>query len=145
MLACVALILISLVYSAPANAQKNKVEGIWYNQEKTAKIEVYRTKDNTFAGKIVWLKEPTINGQPKLDVKNENEKLRSKPIIGLLILRGFTQKSENTYDNGTIYDPKNGKTYSCTITYKDAQYLSIRGYIGISLLGRTSVWTKTSL
>lgn len=123
-------------------AQKNKIEGVWYNQEKTAKIEVFKAKDNKYWGKIIWLKEPLENGQPKLDKNNSDKAKRSNPLLGLYILKGFKQVGDNGYEDGTIYDPKNGKTYSCNITYKNANLLSIRGYIGISLIGRTSEWTR---
>lgn len=134
-----------LMFSIQSFAQKNKLEGIWYNEEKTAKVEIYKANDNTFAGKIVWLKEPNENGKEKLDAKNPDQKLKTRPLMGLHVLKGFKPKKENTYEGGTIYDPKNGKTYSCIITYKDDNRLDIRGYIGISLIGRTSHWTRTSL
>jgi len=69
--------------------------------------------------------------------------LRNRPIIGLKILSGFEKEGDNKYVDGTIYDPKNGKTYSCKMTYK-GKTLDIRGYIGISLLGRTTVWERTN-
>jgi uncharacterized protein (DUF2147 family) len=47
-----------------------------------------------------------------------------------------------TWEEGTIYDPKNGKTYSCIIKKKDNKTLEVRGYVGISLIGRTVEWTK---
>ena len=75
-----------------------------------------------------------------MDKKNPKDKNKTQPLVGLVILKGF-EKDDNTYDDGTIYDPQNGKTYDCTITYK-GQKLSIRGYIGISLLGRTTVWER---
>jgi len=141
-LLCTLLLVIGTVWSA--NAQKEKVEGIWFNQEKDAKIEIYKARDGKFYGKIVWLKEPTINGQPKADVNNPKKNLRATPIIGLLILKAFEKDSDTDYEDGTIYDPKNGKTYSCNITVKDANTLSIRGYIGISLIGRTTTWSRTT-
>jgi uncharacterized protein (DUF2147 family) len=48
----------------------------------------------------------------------------------------------NSYEDGTIYDPENGKTYSCTIEMVNANTLNVRGYIGISLIGRTDVWKR---
>lgn len=135
-------VFILLASGSAAHAQKNKIEGIWYNQEKTAKIEVFKDAKDKFWGKIVWLKEPLENGKPKLDKNNSDKNKRNNPLIGLYILKNFKQVGDNNYENGTIYDPKNGKTYSCNITYKNANLLSIRGYIGISLIGRTSVWTR---
>ena len=127
-----------------AFAQKDKIEGLWYNQEKSAKIEIYKAVDGKFWGKIVWLAEPNKNGKPKVDENNPKEKFRSRPIINMPILSHFVKKNDNTYDNGEIYDPKNGKTYSSTITYRSANELGIRGYVGISLIGRTTTWTRAN-
>ena len=125
-------------------AQKDKVEGYWLNEEKEAKVEIYKAKSGKFNGRIVWLKEPNRNGQPKMDDKNPKTQLKSQPIIGLIILKGFNKDGDNTYEDGTIYDPKNGKTYSCKITYENDNSLSIRGYVGVSMLGRTTKWTRTT-
>jgi len=62
--------------------------------------------------------------------------------MDLVILKGFIKKG-NVYDDGTIYDPKSGKTYSCTMTLK-GNNLAIRGYVGVSLLGRTSTWSRSN-
>ncbi len=112
----------------------------WYNSEGTAKIQVYKAEDGKFYGKIVWLKVPQLDGKPKVDVNNPNKARKNDPIIGLLILKGFTKHGEHTYEDGTIYDPKNGKTYSCTINHT-GNMLDVRGYVGISLFGRTTKWT----
>lgn len=124
------------------HAQKDKVEGLWLNQEKEAKVEIYKAKNGKYYGKIVWLKEPNRDGRPKTDINNPKESQRSQPIINLLILKAFN-KDGNTYTGGTIYDPKNGKTYSCKMSFENDNTLLIRGYIGISLLGRTTTWTRT--
>jgi len=120
---------------------QDQIEGLWYNQEKSAKIQVYKAKDSKFYGKIVWLKEPLKNGKPKTDENNPDKAKRAQPIIGLLILKGFVKDGDHGYEDGTIYDPKNGKTYSCKIKHKGTQ-LDVRGYVGISMLGRTTTWTK---
>lgn len=125
---------------AATQAQSDKIEGIWFNDVKDAKIQIYKAKDGKFYGKIIWLKEPLKNGKPKLDDKNRKENLKTQPIVGLVILKYF-EKDGDIYEDGTIYDPENGKTYDCKITYK-GKTLSIRGYVGISLLGRTTVWER---
>ncbi|MEO6834201.1 MAG: DUF2147 domain-containing protein [Chitinophagaceae bacterium] len=125
-------------------AQKDKIEGLWYNEEKTAKIQIYKAVDGYFWGKIVWLKEPDRDGKPKLDINNSKESFRSRPEMNMPVLSRFTKKSEDTYGGGEIYDPKNGKTYSSTITYRSDKELGIRGYVGISLLGRTTTWTRAT-
>ncbi|MEO6849303.1 MAG: DUF2147 domain-containing protein, partial [Mucilaginibacter sp.] len=67
--------------------------------------------------------------------------LRTRPELGLELLKDFTFDGDDVYDDGTIYDPKNGKTYSCKMTLEGNQ-LKIRGYIGISLFGRSEIWTR---
>jgi uncharacterized protein (DUF2147 family) len=121
-------------------AQTDAIERIWYNQEKTAKIQIYKAKDNKFYGKIVWLKEPNENGKPKVDDDNPDPKKRNQPLMGLMVLKGFIKDGSKTYEDGSIYDPKNGKTYSCKITH-NGNSLDVRGYMGISLIGRTAKWT----
>jgi uncharacterized protein (DUF2147 family) len=133
-------LLVTLIAGKAATAQSDKIEGTWFNDIKDAKIQIYKSNDGKFYGKIIWLKEPIKNGKPKLDEKNRNEKLQKQPIVGLLILKGF-EKDGDTYEDGTIYDPENGKTYDCKITYK-GKTLSIRGYVGISMFGRTTVWER---
>ena len=130
-----------LMLSSVAKAQTDRLEGLWFNQEKTGKILITRAPDGKFNGKVVWLKEPLENGKPKVDKLNEDPKLRSRPRLGLQVLTGFVKDGDDKYTDGTIYDPLNGKTYSCKITY-NGKTLDIRGYIGISLFGRTTVWSR---
>ncbi len=130
-----------LLKSSAGIAQADRIEGMWYNAEKSGKIQIYKAKDNKFYGKIIWLKEPNRDGKPKLDMHNSDESKRSQPELGLVVLAGFNKSGDRMYEDGTVYDPTNGKTYSCKITYK-GDHLDIRGYVGISLLGRTTQWTK---
>ena len=125
-----------------AAAEKDKIEGLWYNAEQTAKVQIYRAVEGKFWGKIVWLKEPVRNGKPRTDDKNPKESIRSRPLMNLPILLHFVREDDDTYSKGEIYDPKNGKTYSCTITYRSDSELGIRGYIGISMIGRTTTWKR---
>ena len=125
-------------------AQKNQIERVWYNQEKTSKIQVYLAKDGKYYGKIVWLDEPNEkDGKPKVDKENPESSLKDKPLNGLLILKGFSvdANDKNLYTGGTVYDPKNGKTYCGKLTFKGT-VLDLRGFIcSMSFLGRTSSWT----
>jgi uncharacterized protein (DUF2147 family) len=133
-----------LLASTSLLAQKDKIEGRWFNAEGDAKVEIYKGTDNKFYGKIVWLKDPDRDGKPKTDINNPKEALRNRPIIGLAILKGFVKDGEKTYGDGTIYDPKSGKTYSCKMTWQNSNTLSIRGYVGVSMLGKTTTWTRAA-
>jgi len=95
----------------------------------------------------VWLKEPVDpkTKQPKTDKNNPDESLRTVPLKGYRLLKDFSYAGNNSWSEGTIYDPENGSTYSCTISMKDPNTLDIRGYIGISTFGRTDVWKRLQI
>ena len=133
------MLLFSGILSAKAQ-QADAITGVWNNTEKDGQIEIFK-ENGKYSGKIVWLKDPSENGKPKLDKNNANASLRNQPILGLKILKDFTFE-EGTWEDGTIYDPKNGKTYSCVISLKSPEVLEVRGYIGVSLLGRTVLWSR---
>ena len=119
---------------------ENSILGVWYNTEKTAQVEILK-KGTTFIGKIVWLKDPNPGGRPVLDKDNPDPKLKSRPLMGLNLLEGLKYDS-GMWEDGTIYDPKTGKTYSCQVTLKSKEVLEVKGYYGFSLIGRTVEWTK---
>ena len=141
----IAVCLVFFINISPLFAQqKDQVEKIWYNGEKTSKIEIYLAKDGSYYGKIYWLKEPLDKetGKPRTDKENSEKSVRSTPLLGLVIMKGFKKNPEdkNQYIDGTIYDPKNGKTYCGKITFK-GKSLDLRGYIcRLSFLGRTETW-----
>jgi uncharacterized protein (DUF2147 family) len=67
---------------------------------------------------------------------------KDKPIIGMPILWGL-KKEDNAWTGGEILDPHNGKIYRCKITpSEDGKSLNVRGFIGISLIGRTQTWYR---
>ena len=122
------------------------VIGVWLNEDKDAHVEIYKD-GNKYFGKIIWLKNPIDDetGKPKLDNKNEDVSLQSRPVMGMLLLKDFVFDGDDEWEDGEIYDPKSGKTYSCYMEFPDEDdktNLKIRGFIGISLLGRTTYWTK---
>lgn len=119
------------------------IVGVWKTGEGTAMVRIYKNGDK-YQGKIVWLKEPVDpeTGNPKVDKNHPEEASRKRPILGLINIWGFQFKENNTWEGGNIYDPKNGNTYSCTIKLTSANTLEVRGYIGVSLIGRTDNWTR---
>ncbi len=134
---CLAGLLVAAAAAAP-----DQLCGVWYNQERDAKLEIYR-EGETFEARIVWLKEPTANGKPKVDKNNPDPGMRTRPTLGLVILRGLRKTDEpNFYEGGRIYDPKNGRTYDCRITFR-GDTLALRGFVlGLPFLGRSAIWSK---
>lgn len=117
--------------------------GTWMNEEKEARFEIFQC-GTKLCGKITWLKEPNRNGKPKKDDQNPDAKLRSRPILGMVFMKDFEQDGDQKWDDGTIYDPKSGKTYSCYMKVINKNKMEVKGYIGISLIGRTQVWTRVN-
>ena len=113
--------------------------GHWKNEDAT--FEIFES-DGKLSGRIVDLTEPLRDGKPKVDIHNTDPSKRSRPIMGMVFMYGFEKRSDTKWENGTIYDPKSGNTYSCTMELDGPDKLKVRGYIGISLIGRTDVWTR---
>ena len=141
------VILVAL-WTGTGTAQTHKpddITGTWLNQEATGKVTIYKENGKYF-GKLVWLRTPldSLTGKPRTDKENPDPKLKNNPIIGLVNLKDFTFDGKEEWSGGTIYDPKNGKTYKCYIRFESANKLKIRGYVGVSMLGRNTYWTKST-
>lgn len=100
---------------------------------------VVQISDNSgeLTGKIVKL----FNHPDAICDKCEGEK-KDKPIVGMTILWGL-KKDGDMWVNGKILDPKEGKVYSSKAQLADGgSKLEVRGFIGVSLLGRTQTWIR---
>lgn len=135
-----------------AQSKADKVVGYYLtHNEKTGKeesqIKIYKTKDDKYSGEIVWMdKSYFVDGKPMMDVNNPDEKKRSKGLIGLQMLNGFTYDAKaDEWSGGHIYNPMNGKSYKSNMKLEGNQ-LKLRGYIGKSWmgLGKTTTWTRVN-
>lgn len=117
--------------------------GIWTTENGEANFEIYEDAGKLF-GKIIYLKEPNYDGKPKIDYNNPDPSKRNDPIIGLVFLKGFVPAAgtPGRWEKGTVYDPHNGKAYSSFLQLKDDNTITVRGFIGISLIGRSQIWTR---
>jgi uncharacterized protein (DUF2147 family) len=138
-------ILICLLFSHAGHSQSSsaadKIIGNWLNEEKDAKIEIYKS-ENTYFGKLVWGdKIFEADGKTsRKDANNEDKELKKRDLLNLILLTNFIF-DDGSWTGGKVYDPKSGKTYSCTIKFK-GEKLEIRGYMGIALFGRTTIWSR---
>ncbi len=82
------------------------------------------------------------DGKPKLCDKCIDAR-KDQPIIGMTILSGLRKTGDNEWSGGEILDPENGKVYKSKMSLtEDGNKLNVRGFIGISLLGRTQTWER---
>jgi uncharacterized protein (DUF2147 family) len=137
-----------LTASTAFGAGPGDVLGSWKTDGGDSLLEYFRCGEK-ICGKIVWMKEPNYMnskegpvGKTKVDSKNPDPALRNRPILGLQVMKGLTAKGGNRWGNGTCYDPESGKSYKCKMYLKSPSRLELRGYIGISLIGRTYTLTR---
>lgn len=139
---CILLLIIPLLLIAQENKVKDPVLGTWWTAGKESTVEIYKV-GNEYQGKITWLKIPLDEqGNPKSDPKNPKPELRSRPRLGMIVLQNLVAKGANEWGKGNIYDPKSGNTYKCSIKMKDNNTMLLRGFIGVSLIGRTETWLR---
>ncbi|MBL8019124.1 MAG: DUF2147 domain-containing protein [Leptospirales bacterium] len=144
----IGLLVLGLLSAGSLSAAPDSVLGNWRTENNKSVVNIYKCGGN-YCGNIVSLAEPNypandpkgMAGKPKIDRNNPEEKFRSRPIVGLFLLWGFVPDGENSWKNGQIYDPESGKVYSCKMTLNGNQ-LEVRGFIGVSFIGRTSIWTR---
>lgn len=123
---------------------QNAILGTWWNEEKTSKIEVYK-EGNKYFGKIIYLKTNTNpdGSSPRTDFNNPEKKLQKRPLVGVVILKDLVWNAgDKEWTDGEIYDPKSGNTYSLFARMEKDGSLYMKGYIGISLIGRATKWTR---
>jgi uncharacterized protein (DUF2147 family) len=126
-----------LLVLAPLPAQAAApVTGKWLTVDRDSVIEI-GTCGNTVCGRVARILKPTADGKPAIDQYNPNPALRSRPVLGITILSGFTDGGDLW--NGSIYDPRKGKTYKSKLTRNPNGTLKVQGCI--AFLCQTQVWT----
>ena len=129
---------LSLLLTAPAFAQQqaSDVAGVWETAS-GGYVQLY--EDNgEWKGTIVGSK----SGEARYDKNNPDESKRDRRLLGITILEGLEYVGDGEFENGEIYDPNNGKTYKAKATQTGPDTLDARGYIGISLIGKTQTWHR---
>ncbi|MCO5268030.1 MAG: DUF2147 domain-containing protein [Brumimicrobium sp.] len=119
-----------------------QIEGVWKTVddetgEKKAVVKIYKKKDGKYYGKILEiLKDLPFDSCDKCEGE-----LKGKPLIGLEFVQRLEKKG-TVWVNGTITEPKSGKSYDCKAEINNKGQLEIRAYIGIPFIGRTQTWIR---
>jgi len=125
-----------------AMAQAGSVAGLWLDDEGKGGIDI-QPCGAQMCGRIVWLKEPLDpSGKPWADKLNPDQKKRAQPVCGLQVIGGLKPNNKGGWEDGWIYDPEEGKRYDVEISLKDANTLTVFGYMGVKLIGETMTWTR---
>lgn len=131
------VLITTLFISAPAIAAQ-PVNGRWITADRAAEVEIGRCGVN-LCGRIVRIVTATP-GAPTTDVSNPDPAQRTKPILGLAILTGFTDDGDDWH--GKIYDPRKGKTYKSILVRQPNGTLKVQGCI--AFFCQTQVWTRAN-
>ncbi|MFC4816964.1 MULTISPECIES: DUF2147 domain-containing protein [unclassified Flavobacterium] len=135
-------ILLTLLLLACTQINAQTVTGKWKTiDDKTGKsksvVEIYENNGKIY-GKIVEIFDETKRDR-KCDKCEGSDK--NKPVLGMVIIRGL-QKDDNEYSGGKILDPESGSLYKCNLKLEGKEKLVVRGYMGISLIGRSQTWVR---
>ncbi|GAB4066701.1 DUF2147 domain-containing protein [Ancylobacter sonchi] len=136
-----ALAALSLLVAAPAaEAAPEDISGVWVTDDGQGAVEIAPC-GGAVCGRIVWLKTPTMDGQPLRDARNPDTSARNRPICGLRVF-GDLQAKGNRYEGGWIYDPETGSRYRLSAELRKNGRLAMIGFVGLEALGETMEWTR---
>ena len=143
------LMFVVVFLSATAKAESTVV-GTWkqiadqgVDKGKAASYIGIFEKNGVYFGKITKL---LLDPPDKVCDKCTGD-LKNKPLVGMIILKDMKKTGDvdkelgSEYAGGTIFDPDENDTYKCKMWVKD-DVLTVRGFIGISLLGRSAQWFR---
>ena len=135
--------LVAAAITAPGPSAATPVEGSWLTQERTSIVEIDGCSGDTLCGRLLWLRiRPSDNNPDAVDNRNPQPAQHRRKLCGLVIMSGLRPVGKNEWDGGALYDPQSGNTYSGKMTVRPDGTLSLRGYLGISIIGRSQIWTR---
>ena len=145
-----AFLILPIISAVAQTGAADKIIGTYYIADDTSgedcKVKITKDKSGTYSGRIIWVKYPNNkDGSPKRDVNNPDPSKRNTPSDQILLVSHFKYDAKkNQWVDGEIYDPIHGKIYKAKMWFESDKVLRVRGYIGISALGRTMTWKKLS-
>ncbi len=127
----------TIFFTGASNADPT---GVWLTPAGNSHIEI-RLCGEKLCGKIVRFTEPrNADGTLKLDEKNKKEALRTRPLLGLELMSGFTETGDGKWTKGRIYNPEDGQTYRSKLEVKDHNTLNVSGCVLVFCKAQT--WTR---
>ena len=136
-------IAVLLAVAVPAAAQVPSPLGEWTTEGGKARVRIAPCSSDAqrLCGVIEWsYRPPGAEAGPLLDINNQDQALRSRPILGLPLLQGFAPTGPDSWGGGTIYDPEGGKTYNSKMRLDGADRIEVSGCVLFFCRGQT--WTR---
>jgi uncharacterized protein (DUF2147 family) len=135
----------ALLLCSAGVARAQTVEGRWLTQPKHGIVEIFRCGDRGLCGRLLWVRVTRADENPEaIDNRNPRTDLRSRSLCGLTMMWGFQPDGSNRWTKGSIYDPESGNTYQATLALQPDGTLELRGYVLVSLFGRSETWTRVT-
>jgi len=121
----------------------DKILGTWLSEKRDLKVEIFKKNDKYF-GKVVWFTcDPkTPNMEDFKDTENPDSKLRNRSWLGMQVVDNLVFNGKNAWQNGSIYDPNSGRTYTSIVRLENTNKLIVRGYWGIEFFGKNMVFYR---
>jgi uncharacterized protein (DUF2147 family) len=118
-------------------------EGRWLTEKKNGMVEIFRCAGgDVLCGRLVWFRLKL--GDSNLDLNNSDPKLRNRPLCGLVFMTGFKLAGPNNWEDGRVNNTDDGNTYHATMRLQPAGTLRLHGYIVVTLIGASEIWTRHS-
>ena len=134
--------LLALLLAGPAAAANDPVFGRWLVEEGRAVIEIEPCGAEA-CGRLVWMDNPRDeNGSPKRDANNPDPAARPRPLCGMRLITGLKPAGDGSWQDGQIYSARDGRTYGFQVAPAGEGRLAARGFVGISLLGKSQTWVR---
>ena len=144
--AALAIFIFSAVASAtpqPADPLK-AISGFWYTEGRDGGIQFYPC-GGKICGRFYWMKNKEGGNDEdgvSRDIHNPDSMLRRQPLCHMQFMSGFTPAEDNRYEDGLIYNPRDGQTYTAVMTLIDHNHVKLRGYLFFEFLGQSQIWTR---
>jgi uncharacterized protein (DUF2147 family) len=134
---------LGLVVAPAALSQPGVPEGVWLMDGRVA-VQIFACQ-SLMCGRVIWLRVPRDpQGLLDRDKHNPDPALRSRKLCGLTILRGLRPKGVDRWQDGTFYNPDDGKTYRVTAQLKSADVMVARIYEGLPIFGKTKTLARVA-
>lgn len=141
------LLTITLVLNAISQNESDAIAGRWMSSENNLEVEIYKS-GNLYNARVIWIDDSNDKSRPmnvRCDIKNPNEALRSRKIIGLEVMYGLAYNADQKeWMNGKIYDPESGREWNAKAWLNKEGYLKVRGYWGLEFIGKCLLFKKVS-